>query len=295
MSRALVLGGGGPVGIGWESGLVEGFRREGVDLADADAIVGTSAGSFVGALLASGLDPAETVRQLTSVRAAVSAPGPDGSPLAARMQLLMDAIMRLASTGVDEEEARREIGRLALEAPGLPEETFLAFFEVLAGREWPDHFACTAVDAGSGELVVWRKGGEADLQRGVASSCAVPAVYAPVTIGGRRYVDGGMRDGVNADVASGHDRVVVVSVMALALPDGMSNPMFDALVGRTHAAIDGLRGEGAEVVVVEPDAEFLAVSGYGSALMDAGRAEEAYEAGVHLATAEAPRVRKIWE
>ena len=46
MTRALVLGGGGPVGIGWESGLVVGLAKGGVDLAAADAIYGTSAGSF---------------------------------------------------------------------------------------------------------------------------------------------------------------------------------------------------------------------------------------------------------
>ncbi|HLI45442.1 MAG TPA: patatin-like phospholipase family protein [Acidimicrobiales bacterium] len=294
MSRALVLGGGGPVGIGWESGLVAGLRREGVDLGEADAVIGTSAGSFVGALLTSGLDPGETVRELSGVRPDLTAPSRDGTTMAERMQRLMDAIMRLATSGMDEDEGRREIGRLALEAPGIPEEAFLAFFSVLRGLEWPDRFACTAVDAESGQFVVWRKGGEADLQHGVASSCAVPAVYSPVTIGGRRYVDGGMRDALNADVASGHDRVLLVSVMALALPEGMSNPMFDALVGRTHAAIDGLRAEGAQVAVIEPDAELLDLSGGGTALMDAGRAEAAYEAGMRLASAEAPRIAELW-
>ncbi|MBV9905299.1 MAG: patatin-like phospholipase family protein, partial [Alphaproteobacteria bacterium] len=56
-SRALILGGGGPVGIAWEIGLAAGLEEGGVKLAQADRIVGTSAGSFVGAALAGGRTP----------------------------------------------------------------------------------------------------------------------------------------------------------------------------------------------------------------------------------------------
>jgi len=56
--RALVLGGGGPVGIAWEAGLAAGLHEGGVDVTRADFILGTSAGSFVGAQLAGRRDPA---------------------------------------------------------------------------------------------------------------------------------------------------------------------------------------------------------------------------------------------
>src|SRR6476619_245244 len=55
-TRALVLGGGGPVGIAWESGLLAGLAKAGVDLGQADFILGTSAGAFVGARLALGAE-----------------------------------------------------------------------------------------------------------------------------------------------------------------------------------------------------------------------------------------------
>ena len=55
--RALVLGSGGPIGIAWQAGLLAGLAESGVDLADADFIVGTSAGSFVGAQIAMGKEP----------------------------------------------------------------------------------------------------------------------------------------------------------------------------------------------------------------------------------------------
>jgi NTE family protein len=66
MTRALVLGGGGPVGIGWESGLAVGLASKGVDISAADAVFGTSAGSFVGAQLALGVDLAEAVSVLSA-------------------------------------------------------------------------------------------------------------------------------------------------------------------------------------------------------------------------------------
>jgi len=50
--RALVLGGGGPVGRAWEIGLTHGFAGQGIDLGTADLIIGTSAGAVVGATLA---------------------------------------------------------------------------------------------------------------------------------------------------------------------------------------------------------------------------------------------------
>ena len=56
MTRALILGGGGFTGIAWELGILKGLRDEGVDLTDADVIIGTSAGSVVGTRLAIGLD-----------------------------------------------------------------------------------------------------------------------------------------------------------------------------------------------------------------------------------------------
>lgn len=67
-SRALVLGGGGPVGIGWEAGMLKGLADDGIQLAEADLIVGTSAGSAVGSQLALGVSPAQLVRRTTRAR-----------------------------------------------------------------------------------------------------------------------------------------------------------------------------------------------------------------------------------
>ena len=70
MDRALVLSGGGPVGIAWQSGLTVGLAEQGVQLRDADLIVGTSAGSVVGAQIALGRDLNEQVERYRASRCA---------------------------------------------------------------------------------------------------------------------------------------------------------------------------------------------------------------------------------
>lgn len=306
MTRALVLGGGGPVGIAWESGLAVGLGGLGVDLAAADRIIGTSAGSVVGAELALGLDLEAAARALAATRRPATeigtAPGPDLAPTAAsdggtmadRMQRLMEAMAAAAASDGPPEAARAEIGRLSLETPGLAESTFVAFFDQVKGFAWPDRFACTSVDATTGEFVVWDAASGIDLQLGVASSCSVPCVYPAVTIDGRRYIDGGMRSGLNADVACGSDVVLVVSVMMLELPEGVSNPMFDRMRASVTAEFEAVVAAGGELAVIEPGAEFLDVSGFGTRLMDASVAVEAFEAGRRQGAAEAERLGAIW-
>jgi len=71
----------------------------------------------------------------------------------------------------------------------------------------------TAVDAATGEFRTFDRDSGVPLVQAVAASCAVPGVYPPVTIGGRRYVDGGMRSAANVDLAAGVERVVVLAVL----------------------------------------------------------------------------------
>src|SRR5581483_349660 len=56
ITRALVLGGGSVAGVAWEQGIIIGLHDRGVDVRDADIIIGTSAGSMVGAQITSGID-----------------------------------------------------------------------------------------------------------------------------------------------------------------------------------------------------------------------------------------------
>jgi NTE family protein len=236
---ALVLGGGGVTGIAWEIGVLAGLARAGVDLTGADLVVGTSAGSVVGAQLTSGADlEVLFARQLE----------PPTGEQAARMTrsaLLRYGLAALRSRG-DDVGFRRRIGALALaaERAGLTpteQERLDVIGSRLISLDWPDRdLRITAVDAETGEFRVLDRTSGVPLLQAVAASCAVPGVYPPVTIDGRRYVDGGMRSAANADLAEGYDRVVVLA----PIPRGMG-PL---------ASVDAqVTGMVARVAVVSPD------------------------------------------
>jgi NTE family protein len=294
VKRALVLGGGGPVGIGWESGLLVGLAAGGVDISGADGIFGTSAGAFVGALLALGADIPRTVAELAAEDALEFAAS--WAALAAeRLPVIVTTVTGSILSGASPEETRRALGRLSVESEVPTEEEFLRSFALFGQFPWPPRFACTAVETASGDFVVWEAGSGTDLLHGVASSCAVPSVFPPVTIEGQRYMDGGVRTTLNADLAVGYERVLVISATTLSPPAGATDPVTQTLFGAIATELAELRSSGAEVVVIEPNQEFLEISGFGLNLMDVRRATDAHEAGIRLGDEEAGRIGGLWD
>ena len=294
MTKALVLSGGGSVGIAWQTGLAAGLRRKGVDLAEARFIVGTSAGSAVGAQLALGRDPEEQVRRYGEATGRTgedptSTGGGAGASMAERMAQMMQLMADTAES--DPEERRRAIGRFALESDALDEERFVSVFRYLRGERWPERYACTAVDAESGEFKVWDEEAGVELDRAVASSCCVPGLFSPITIAGRRYMDGGMRSGANADLAVGHDLVLIVSLMSGArLAQG--DPRMARMLEVAEAERRVLTEAGASVEVVTPDEGAARVMGIN--LMDASIAPAAALEGVRQGEEIAEQVGRYW-
>ncbi|HSV01617.1 MAG TPA: patatin-like phospholipase family protein [Phenylobacterium sp.] len=294
MSRALVLGGGGPVGIAWESGLIAGLARAGVDLGRADFILGTSAGSFVGARLALGADAASLADPILAEAERAAAPrrqGPARRP--ADLSFLMQKMAEAQGSLRNPAEVRAEIGQWALAAETMSEDDFIASFgrsfASLPGDAWPERgYACTAVDAESGAFQLWSKASGVGVTRAVASSCSVPGVYPPVTIEGRRYIDGGMRSGTNADVAAGHELVVLVVVRMAAA----AGPAAQGVATRLDEEVASLRAGGAEVVVIGPDE--TSQQAVGANLMDFRRRPDAVRAGMAQGAREAERLRSLW-
>ncbi|WP_312878181.1 patatin-like phospholipase family protein [Lentzea indica] len=203
--RALVLGGGGVTGIAWETGILHGLAEAGVDLTDADLFVGTSAGSVVATHLAGGT-------ALADLYAAQLLP-PDGE-IPARLTRWMVVRYVLSYVMPGSPAAKRaRLGRAALRARTPSEESRLAVFaHRLSIQDWPERaLKVTAVDTADGKFVAFDRDSGVPLVEAVASSCAVPLVWPPVTINGRRYMDGGMRSVANVDLAAGCSRVVVVA------------------------------------------------------------------------------------
>jgi NTE family protein len=274
--RALVLGGGGVTGIAWELGLIAGLAAEGVDLTAADMIIGTSAGSVVGADIASGEDSEELyLRQLEPVAGEI--PARLGLGLLARWAWIF-------LTSPDPVRTRRRIGKLALAARTVPEAERRKVFEIrLTKHDWPAQpLKVTAIDAVTGEFVVFDAAGDASLLDAVGASCAVPGVWPPVTIDGRKFIDGGMRSSANADLAAGYQRVVIIAPLTTG-SKRMPGPYQQA---------KALVAEGAQVVVVSPDK--AAAAAIGRNVLDPAHRAPAARAGRTQAALVADQVRAVW-
>lgn len=276
---ALVLGGGGVTGIGWELGVLAGLAGAGVDLSTADLVVGTSAGSVVGAQLTSGTP----VEELYATQLAP----PDAERVArlGRATLARYGLAVLLSRR-DDEAFRRRIGALAMRAADTgrtptEDERRAAIASRLPSAEWPDRpLVLTAVDAETGASTEFTRDSGVELVAAVGASCAVPGVYPPVRIAGRRYMDGGMRSPANADLAAGYDRVVVLA----PLPRG-AGPM---------TSVDAqVTGMAARVAVVSPDA--AARQAIGRNVLDPAARAAAARAGRAQAAAAAARVAEVWQ
>ena len=209
--RALVLGGGGITGIAWEIGVLMGLAEAGVDLTDADAIVGTSAGSVVGALVACGVPLSDLyAAQLQDV---------GGEEISAVLRWRDGLKYALAALWPGSDRAaRRRMGRMALRLDRDADVLRRGVMRSRLGdRTWPARdLLITAVDAETGEPRIFDRHGGVPLVDAVRASCAVPLVWPPVEIEGHRYMDGGMRSITNADLAAGCDAVVVLAPVTLA-------------------------------------------------------------------------------
>ncbi|MCW2777807.1 MAG: patatin [Frankiales bacterium] len=274
--RALVLGGGGVAGIAWAAGLLAGLARAGVSLADADVVVGTSAGSVVGAWLATGVDPEEMLaRQVDPARQTPElSTDVDLGALAARFGE--------ALAGASVEEVRRQVGAMALATSTVPEQ---ARREVLAARlpvhDWPAGLVVTVVDAQTGERSALDASCGFPLVDVVAASCAVPGVWPPVTLGERRYVDGGVHNVLNADLAAGAARTLVLAPLG-AVGDGPLGAGWDAA-----RPLLGVR-----VLLLEPDEASRAA--FGANPLDPATRTPAAQAGLAQAPAVVDAVREVW-
>lgn len=280
MTRALVLGGGGVAGIAWETGLLLGLRDAGVDVADAERVIGTSAGSCVGAQVTTGCDLAELFqRQLTAPPAAAGSGPRDLEAMIAEL----GPIFMSDATGV---EKLKMIGEFSLKADTAPEEVRRKEIAArLPVQEWPDRdLRITAIDAFTGELRIFTPAdaGEVGLVDAVAASCAVPGIRPPVTIGATRYIDGGARTTTNSDLSIGCDVVLVLAPLA-DLPTRDPD-----LIARRNDLENS-----ATVLTIAPDE--ASVAAIGTNPLDLATAKPCALAGRAQAAAHADEVAAMWE
>jgi NTE family protein len=271
---ALVLGGGGITGIAWMLGMLKGLRDAGLDLTDADTVVGTSAGSVVGAQVTSGHD-------LDQLFAGQLEP-PDheiGAGLGVRE---IAAMAFPALIPGSPRKRRRRVGKAALKAhpDGGAEQRIEVIRSRIGVEDWPDRdLRITAVDAETGRFTVFDKDGPADIVHAVAASCAVPVVWPPVTIAGTPYIDGGVRSPANADLAADADAVVVLAPLARGL-------------SKAGAAESQVRRLAERSTLVVPDKE--ALRSFGRNVLDPAKRADAARAGLRQSAEVVEQVRAVW-
>ena len=248
--QALVLGGGGIAGIAWITGLLTGLAEAGQDVTGADLIVGTSAGSTVAAQVGSGLALDQLFRRQTE-------PALQSREIVAKLDLEQAAAdwAEMMEGVTSAEDALRRVGAYALATDTVTEaERRAVIVSRLPSQEWPSRrIQIVAVDAETGQTRVFDRDSGVSLVDAVAASCAVPGVWPPATVDGRRYVDGGVRSIDNADLAAGYQRIVVIS------PTGFDSPMPSPLPLR--AVVGQLREDGSDVTVISPDEASTAAIG----------------------------------
>ncbi|HLR99344.1 patatin-like phospholipase family protein [Mycolicibacillus parakoreensis] len=255
MSSALVLGGGGVAGIAWETGVLRGIADESPELAEeltgADVLVGTSAGAAVGAQLGSGCPPAELFERQVGAESAEIDPGVSGAQVA---EMFLAAMAKPDTSVVQKLQG---IGEVAVGSQTVSEPVRRAVIAArLPAHSWGERdLRITAIDVATGARVVFDRHSGVPLVDAVAASCAVPGVWPPVTIGDRRYMDGGVGSTVNLDVADG------CTVAVALVPTGESAPSPFGPGPAAEIAAFGGRAFG-----VFADAESLAA--FGSNLLD---------------------------
>ncbi len=267
-----MLGGGGVAGIAWEIGILARLAELGSDLAaEADLAVGTSAGACVGALVAggTGYDALIATQRLPVSQTQERMPEFD-------LNLLVEIFGLMTSKQRDPAEARRKIGALALATATVSEDDRR---KIIAWRvpteEWPDRrLIITAVNAETGERVLFDASSGVSMVDAVAASCAVPGIWPPVTIGGQRYMDGGVYSTSNADLAKEYARTIVLCPVVMG-------PTNDETSTSSHSSL---------TIVADAEAQ----AAFGSNLLDPASRGPALDAGSDQADKVADEVRRYW-
>ncbi len=290
--RALVLGGGGSTGNAWLIGVIAGLFDAGLDVTTADVTIGTSAGSTAAAQLAG----ASTTELFAAILAAEPRPqtGPVGSDRGrAQARPVVDHLERTSKIIASAENAadmRRRMGAAALQMDAASDGSWQQKWGAtvasrLPSRRWPERtLLITAIDASTGEPVVFDNHSGVDLADAVAASCSSGLPYR---IGDHLYIDGGYRTNAeNADLAAGYRRVLVLS------PFG----------GRTrtppdwgmHLAtqVEDLRAGGSRVETIFPGSESKHM--FGAAAMDLSLRPPAARAGHDQGRGLAERLEQFW-
>jgi NTE family protein len=290
-TRGLVLGGGGSSGNAWSIGVIAGLLDAGLDATEADLIVGTSAGATTAAQVTAA-SPTDLLEAIVSTELPrIETPSSIGGPDSARpVSHHLERTSRIIAAAEDPADMRRRLGAAALELDATSDASAQARWRAtvasrLPNEQWPrQRLLITAVDAHTGEPVVFDNHGDVALVDAVAASCSSAFAYA---IGDRRYIDGGYRTNAdNADLAAGCARVLVLSPFG-----GRSRTPVEWGL-HLAAQVDELRARGSSVAALSPDSDVEHL--FGANAMDQSLRPAVARSGYDHGRALAHRLTDLW-
>jgi NTE family protein len=287
--QALVLGGGGSAGNAWSIGVLAGLLDAGLDVTDADLVVGTSAGATAAVQIGNEPLPGLLAAALEATPPRLVAPAGGGRAPVGTVSDHLDRTGRIIAAAADASDMRRRMGALFIEldvaSGGLGTTRWRSTVAArMPGYAWPARrVLLTAVDARTGSGIVFDRDSGVDVVDAVAASTSGGSAYR---IGDRRYIDGGYRRNENADLAAGAERVLVLSPFGGRTRHPLSWRM------ELAAQVEELRTGGSHVETVLPDdASLLA---FGDSRMDPTRRPPSARAGFEQGRALAERLGRFW-
>jgi NTE family protein len=291
--RALVLGGGGSAGNAWLIGVIAGLFDAGLDVTEADLIIGTSAGSTAAAQISSATRPPELLASILAAPPTRTRPvGSDGGRVPSRpVTDHLEKTSAIIAAAADPADMRRRMGAAALETDAASDGSGQAQRRAtvaarLPSQRWPQRpMLIVAVNARTGEPVVFDRDSGVDLADAVTASCAGPG-FPPHRIADNRYIDGGYRRNENADLAAGYGRVLVLSPLGGRTRTPLEWGMHLA------AQADELRAGGSRVETVFPDGSSR--DAFGGNLMDPSTRPPAARAGHTQGRTLAEQLTEFW-
>jgi NTE family protein len=204
--KALVLGGGGITGIAWESGVLAGLIDSGILVNHADKILGSSAGSYVGSILANGQNMKTYYEQLANNR-----DNADNAQLDPSLfELWREAFVQGKT---DEQVIGKYLGDIINKSPSTVsfEERERSVRKRIGNVDWTPQLEITAINAKTGTLESFNETSDISLIEAVMASGAVPGIWPHVDMLGASWIDGGMISSTNARLMANYKDIIILA------------------------------------------------------------------------------------
>lgn len=278
LNGAIVLGGGGSLAIGWQLGYLYALEKEGIDIRNADLVIGTSGG----AQAATGITSTKSWEEIFNEQIE---PKSNEEPPQQNMEAVVARYSEIAQKSNNAEEWIENYSAFALEENKFDESEHINRLKHrIKVESWPQNLMITAIDAQESKRAVFTKESNVDIYRAMASSGSLPGVWPATSIDGKKYYDGGCHSMENADLAKGANKVLI---LATNLPIVIPYKLDDA--------ITELQNSGAEVKIITPSEDvFQKLNELGGNTVNTAIRPEMARLGQEQGERDAQMIKEFW-